>query len=76
MALPRADGQQARPVIDDDARNATLKTVESAVKEQGSGFSPLRKVRTALSGRSADVKVKIRFRDINVRLVHHSLFVT
>ncbi|TNY23883.1 vacuolar DHA amino acid exporter [Rhodotorula diobovata] len=65
VALPRADGQQARPVIDDDARNATLKTVESAVKEQGSVFSPLRKVRTALSGRSADVKVKIRFRDIN-----------
>ncbi|GAA5995422.1 uncharacterized protein JCM10292_005162 [Rhodotorula paludigena] len=30
-----------------------------------SGFSPLNKVRTALSAKSGDVKVKIHFRDIN-----------
>ncbi|BGP42932.1 hypothetical protein JCM10449v2_006947 [Rhodotorula kratochvilovae] len=69
VALPRADGaakgeKQAGVV----AAKPTFEPgtgAERPQRETTSGFSPLNKVRTALSGRSGDVKVKIRFRDIN-----------
>ncbi|GAA6012697.1 hypothetical protein JCM10207_005329 [Rhodosporidiobolus poonsookiae] len=37
----------------------------SRAEQPSSGFSPLNKVRTALSAKSAEVKVKISFRDLN-----------
>ncbi|GAA5916702.1 hypothetical protein JCM8208_000753 [Rhodotorula glutinis] len=71
-ALPRPDdGDEARQAVGGGRAGRDAK-VELDVEpgregreQSSSGFSPLKKVRTALSGRSGDVKVKIRFRDVN-----------
>ncbi|GAA5907501.1 hypothetical protein JCM6882_003878 [Rhodosporidiobolus microsporus] len=42
-----------------------LATASRPERQGESGFAPLKKVRTALSARSGDVKVRISFRDIN-----------
>lgn len=72
-ALPRpgGDDDKAADVEGRAGRRAKVELDVEAGREEreqpSGGFLPVRKVRTALSGRSGDVKVKIRFRDINVR---------
>ncbi|KPV72502.1 uncharacterized protein RHOBADRAFT_66887 [Rhodotorula graminis WP1] len=71
-ALPRPGGGDDNEPAAVEGRAARSAKVELDVEagregreQSSSGFSPLKKVRTALSGRSGDVKVKIRFRDVN-----------
>ncbi|GAA5912558.1 hypothetical protein JCM5296_003479 [Sporobolomyces johnsonii] len=64
-ALPRDDKAEKQLVVAEKATTFAQPQPEEGAAQGGGGFSPLNKVRTALSAKSGEVKVKIHFRDVN-----------